>query len=370
MKILVGVASGGKGGVESYILQFTEVCHKHNISVDVLTTNIDESYKSKLNKLDADLVVIDNLHNKDKITSKIFNLQQKNHYDGAYWNISTAIMYPYVKASVDCGIKNVVVHSHAHYNSRPNLIQTKIFDFMHWYYQKKLSNLPVKFAGCSTQAAHWLAGTDRILAKDWTFVPNPIDVEACTFNKELRDQKRIELNVENNVVIGVATAFMPYKNPLFLVTVFSEILKLIPEAKLLIAGTGPMEEELKKKASSELPKTSYEFLGYRKDVSELLQAFDAYVLPSKNEGLPLAILEAQAAGLPCVMANTITEEAIVIKNLVRREPLNKPKLWARAVMELLAKNDTRSKECAKIVSDNGFKADSPKTVLPLFGVSV
>ena len=126
----------------------------------------------------------------------------------------------------------------------------------------------------------------------------------------------------NATIIGTATAFMPYKNPLYLFDVFAEYLKLNDNSFLVFAGDGPMRSEVEQYAAKILPKSKYKLLGMRKDIPELLQAYDAFVLPSKNEGLPLCILEAQAADLPCLMATSITKESVVLPNNVARIPLS------------------------------------------------
>lgn len=367
-KILVGVATNGTGGVDSYILSFVKVAYSQDIYCDVVTTKFSNAYAEKLKENDANLIAIANLHNKKSIYQTIEDLNNKNNYVAAYWNISTAIMYPYVKASSDCNINNIVVHSHAHYNSQPTKLKTFIFDSAHYFYRILLSKLNVKYAACSTDCAKWIAGNKIVEQNKWTFVPNPIDAKACKYNETKRNLIREKLNIENKYVFGCATAFMPYKNPLFLIEVFSEIRKLNKNAYLLIAGDGPMKKDVEKLASGLLTDDSYKLLGHTKDVPDLLQALDCFILPSKNEGLPLCILEAQAASLPCVMSTNITREAIVLQNLVTRISFkHSAKEWAKKILAIGNDANERKPVSADIVSDAGFNLDSPKKILPVLG---
>lgn len=366
-KILIGVTVDGKGGVDSYINSFVKVANDASYKCDVLTSKFNKNYAEKLAQNNARLYEISTLHQKKNIYSKISELNQVNKYDASYWNISTAIMYPYVKAAINCGIKNNIVHSHAHYNSQPNFIKTKIFDFAHYYYRKKLSKENIKYAACAKECARWIGGNKIINEDKWLFVPNPIDTQKCTYNKTTRETLRNLYNLSNKHVVGCATAFMPYKNPLFLIQVFSELVKIDENAFLLVAGDGPMRNQVEQLANNLLPKNSYKLLGHSTNVPQLLQAFDVFVLPSQNEGLPLCILEAQAAGLPCIMSNTITDESIVCIDLVKKINLAEgAQMWAKEIYNILNMANKRSENYSEIVSNAGFNLSSPKIALSLF----
>lgn len=367
-KILVGVATNGKGGVDSYILSFVKIANKNNIECHVLTTNFSKGYEEKLKKNNAILFEISNLHNKTDIAKTITELNNKNNYYAAYWNISTCLMYPYVKASSDCKIQHIVVHAHAHYNNQSNAFKTAVFDMAHYYYRNKLSKLNVKYAACAKECARWIAGDKNVEDNKWTFVPNPIDNERCQYNKETRNKIRKELNIECKFVIGCATSFMHYKNPLYLIELFSKIHKQESNAFLLLAGDGPMRNEVETLAEGLLTPGSYKLLGHVNNVPDLLQAFDCFVLPSKNEGLPLCILEAQASSLPCFMSTNITKEAIVNKDLVKRISFDKGiDYWSNEILKVKESKHKRSKKDADIVSEAGFNLNSPEKVLPLLG---
>ena len=107
------------------------------------------------------------------------------------------------------------------------------------------------------------------------------------------------------------------KNQFFLLDIFAEYLKLNKNTELLIIGDGPDEKELKEKAKNKGILEKIRFLGARNDVNELLQAIDCFVLPSKWEGLPVTLMEAQASGVACVISDIVTEEED-ITNFIRK----------------------------------------------------
>ena len=145
------------------------------------------------------------------------------------------------------------------------------------------------------------------------------------------------------------------KNHSFLLDVFAALKKLRPDARLALAGRGDLEDQVRAKASDLGLAGDVLFLGVREDVPRLLWAFDAFAFPSHYEGQPVALLEAQAAGLPCVIADTIPSIGHVTDN-VSVLPLGNADAWARAIAsaaEQGADEDMR-KACADAIIEAGF----------------
>jgi glycosyltransferase involved in cell wall biosynthesis len=123
-------------------------------------------------------------------------------------------------------------------------------------------------------------------------------------------------------VIGHTGRFFAPKNHGFLAEIAAETSLRHPQVRLLLVGDGPDRPAIEQKLR-ELNLTSRTiFAGVRSDVPSLLQAMDVFVFPSLWEGLPLTVLEAQAAGLPCVISDVISRETDVVPGLTRRVPLN------------------------------------------------
>jgi glycosyltransferase involved in cell wall biosynthesis len=105
-------------------------------------------------------------------------------------------------------------------------------------------------------------------------------------------------------VYGTVARFGPYKGHSVLVKAFERVKKQMPSAHLIFAGNGPMRQEIHRQAAKASLDDSVHFLGRRDDIPSLLRAMDAFVLPSVgSEGMPLAILEAMAAGVPCIASS-------------------------------------------------------------------
>ena len=125
--------------------------------------------------------------------------------------------------------------------------------------------------------------------------------------------------------------------------IFQKIKELRPDAKLVLVGKGELENELRTKAETLGILDSIIFTGVRRDVPDLLSAMDVFVFPSFYEGMPNTVIEAQATGLPCVIADTITREAN-ITGLVTYLPLNAPEIWAETAINAANTDERKNTE--------------------------
>ena len=193
---------------------------------------------------------------------------------------------------------------------------------------------------CSTSAAKWLYLNQADKA---VVLKNGIDIDRFAYSKTTRIEKRQELGIsEECFIVGHVGRFNQQKNHHFLVEIYFEILKLNPNSCLLLVGEGSLQEDIQRKVRDMGLAEKVQFLGSRGDVHQILQVFDVMLFPSMHEGLPVTLVEAQAAGLPCVISDVITEEVDVGAGLIKYENLNNsPHLWAKQVLDILSeKRDT------------------------------
>jgi glycosyltransferase EpsF len=156
---------------------------------------------------------------------------------------------------------------------------------------------------CSNHAGKWLFGNSQ-----FTVFRNAIDTQKFAFNHTIRNEIRRELDInEDTFVLGHIGRFEPQKNHKFLMEIFGELQKIKPDSILVLVGEGSLRKKIQKIANSNV-----KFLGARDDVYRIYNVFDAFILPSLYEGLPIVGVEAQANGLPCFFSKEITEEAGVV----------------------------------------------------------
>lgn len=188
------------------------------------------------------------------------------------------------------------------------------------------------FFACSEKAGISRYGNKVVNNKSmFSILKNAIDVNQYKFSEEIREKKRKELGLIDKFVIGHVGRFDKAKNQEYLVEIFKVISQRNKDAVLLLIGDGKLKSYLIEKVKNYGLEDRVIFTGVRSDVNELLQAMDVFVFPSIYEGLPVTVIEAQAAGLPCLISDTITDE-VCITPLVEKLPINKePIVWAKRV---------------------------------------
>ncbi len=185
---------------------------------------------------------------------------------------------------------------------------------------------------CSKEAG------EAVFGKEWSdkgkveVVPNAIAAEKYVYDEGVRNAKRAELGVEDKLVIGHVGSFREPKNHVFLIQIFAEIYKKRKDAVLLLLGAGALMEQIKAQVKEAGLEDVVLFLGNQGNVSPYYQAMDFLVFPSLFEGLPGTIIEAQTAGLRCLISENITKE-VQITELVKGYSLDKSAAeWAECVL--------------------------------------
>lgn len=186
---------------------------------------------------------------------------------------------------------------------------------------------------CSKEAGEAVYGRRWVKKGKVEVIPNAIAAEKYVYDAAVRANVRKELGIEDKLVIGHVGSFRMAKNHDFLLCVFAEIYKQRKDAVLLLLGEGELMEAVKKQTEKLGLTQAVRFLGNRADVSPYYQAMDFLVFPSFFEGLPGTVVEAQMAGLRCLVSDTITGE-VGITELVAFMSLEKSaKEWADYCLE-------------------------------------
>lgn len=359
--ILVGVAQDGKGGLDSYIYKFVKIANKNGFHCDVLTSKYNKDFNNKLNKENSRLIKIANLHNKKAIYNKINSLSEGNNYVAAYWNISTALMFPYIKAASNNNIHPNIVQSHASSTDVNNIIKDILQKILHFWNRKRINRLDIKKAAVSKMSANWMFGK----SSSFIYIEEPVDVAKYKFNIHIRNDYRKKFKFDDEFIVGCVTSFLPIKNPLYIIDVMEQLQSINPHSKLIVCGDGPLKNIFKQQANLRLVHNSFQLLGYRSDVNNILQALDAFIFPSKIEGLGMALLEAQASSLPCIYNDSLPEEVNIIPELTNVMNGFCAKEWAAKLDQLSKENNKRSANTSKILSKAGFTPNSPQKIIDL-----
>ena len=189
----------------------------------------------------------------------------------------------------------------------------------------------VKFAP-SDLAARYTFGDKAYENGKVILLHNALDLDVFRYSEENRRKIREEFGLGDAFVVGHVGRFTQQKNHAFLIKVFRKLKEVKPNAKLLLVGTGQLEDEVRQRCADAGVAEDVIFAGVRDDVPAILSALDVFCLPSFHEGMPNVCIESQATGLHCVIADTITRQADITGNVTYLS-LEDADAWVRCLTE-------------------------------------
>ncbi|SRR5579883_676844 len=261
-----------------------------------------------------------------------------------------------LRLAQQAGVPNRIAHSHLD----SSLLEAKARWHRQLYLaltQQWITHYATVGVAASHQAGVNLFGTTWNTKELYQILYCAIDLQA--FHEQVdRLAVRTELGIPANAfVIGHVGRFNPQKNHQFLIEIALEMSKQEPNMRFLLVGDGLLRANLMQKVS-DLNLSDYViFAGTRPDIPQLmLGAMDAFILPSLYEGLPLVLMEAQAAGLPCIFADVIPQEVEVIKPLLHPMSLSQPPVqWAEKILAVKqVKSKITQSEALSLVEQSPF----------------
>lgn len=238
------------------------------------------------------------------------------------------------------GVKTRINHSHM--AEKPTGLANRMYYGIRLFFGRLFAT---DYFACGKDAGIYLFGKKLTESGRVTILPNAIDTEAFRYNPERRRELRKAYGIaDSTVVVGHVGRFFEQKNHRFLIGVFREYHRRNPDSLLILLGDGELRSEMEKQAA-DLP---VRFLGVRQDVADWYQAMDILVMPSLYEGFPVVGVEAQAAGLPCIFSDAITEEIRISAGAEFFSLENNTVEWASVVSQCVRSFD---REKLRIIND-------------------
>lgn len=208
---------------------------------------------------------------------------------------------------------------------------------------------------CSGEAGRSVFGKKWRGSEKAFIIPNAVDVQKYVYQEDVRKQVREELGIADEYAVGHVGRFHYAKNHEFLLEIFAVLHERLKEegvrAALLLLGEGPGMKAAMQQASDLGIRQDVFFMGNQKEVWKYYQAMDYFVFPSRFEGLPGTVIEAQAAGLKCLISDQVTHEA-GISGLVHYEDIRLPaREWAEYIMDHMS---YQRKDMCQTIKAAGF----------------
>lgn len=280
-----------------------------------------------------------------------YKILKENHYEviHAFDNtLNIFSMFLGWKAGIKVRISESI--SKGDKNEKKTLIKYALRPFSRCFANHYMAN--------SIDCGIWQFGKKAFLQGQITIFKTVINADANAFNAELRNKSRKEFGWEDKVVYGFIGRFVPQKNPLFLIDIFNEIARKQDNAILVMIGFGELASEMHKKIKNYGIMDKVIDLGRRDDIKQFYNAFDAFLLPSLYEGMPVVGIEAQCAGLPVFLSENITRETTASELACYIGLYETADSWADKIIKIVGENIIKRRSYVAEVKAAGFDSYS------------
>ena len=313
-------------GIGSVIMNYCLALDHNKYDLTVIAgVPISDQYKKQCSKNGIHIIALPSRHN-DSFNhyKQLYKALKKNHYDIFHDHGNSSMMAIELTLAKTAGIRIRIAHCH---NTRcPNKTVHKLLNpYFNRVYTKAIA--------CGEMAGDWLYGKGN-----FEVLPNGFKTEKFMFSENNRKRLRAKLNLGKKLVIGHMGRLNDQKNQSYLIDVFEGVAKKRSDAVLLLVGNGPDEEKIKKRVNDSPYKGRIILYGVTDDPAALYSAMDLFVLPSKYEGLPVVLLEAQISGLPCLVSDKVTRE-VDFGDLIWASIDDSPNAWCQKIESLNIRSD-------------------------------
>lgn len=315
MKKLVYFSHGlSANGIETFLVNVLKRIDKTKYDITVIIA-IDEGVECLHEKTVTDMGIrvihagdLDSVKKKLAYIKNLKRILTSEHFDIAHANMDllNGITLSVAKR---CGIPVRICHAH---NSKSQYALNGRFVVLKSFVQKvygaamklKINSSSTELLACSDVASKYFYGN-----KKSTIIFNGIETADFKNAGDVQSYSKL-FDAENveHLLVSVGR-LSPQKNPDFAVEIISELKKIRSDFKYIWVGGGELETELRQKVKELGIENNVIFTGVRTDVKDILVCCDCFLMPSLFEGLPFSLVEAQAAGLPCIVSDTVTREA-------------------------------------------------------------
>lgn len=363
-KVLVVGFTENLGGVERLIYSYYRNLNRGKLQFDFLINVENVPFRSEIEKLGGSFFVIprktkDYVGYKNKL--KRFFAQHAKEYIAFWFNSNSLANLDYLTYAYRYGIKKRIVHSH-------NTMETRgiVYKVFHQLNKGKARRMATDYWACSVDAGKFFFGEDIVKSDRFHVINNAINLNNFQFNEEKRADWRSKIGIDDNVTLYGNVGRLSYqKNHDFLLHTFKKLVLNSKNVHLILIGTGELEEDIKKQITNLELDNYVSLMGRQFDIPGILQAVDVFLMPSRYEGFPIAAIEAQAAGLPCILSDTITK-AVKFLNSCEYESITSEDKWVYA-MEKAAKIPRSSDWTA--IKEAGFDIEEEGTKLEKYFLS-
>ena len=352
-RILHVVGQMDRAGAETMIMNLYRTIDKTQFQFDFLYfTNRNCDYDDEIRNLGGKIyrIVTNNPILRMKETIRLLRQQPQWEVLHCHTLFSNAF---HIYAAYKAKIPERISHSHNTQDSpsSKNSIIVWIYHYLSRIIQSKYST---RFVACGIAAGKYLfpkKGSDVVI------FPNSIDLQMFVDVAEKeQDYLRREFGLNKNTLVLLQLGRLEeVKNHRFSIAIAQSLKNMEVDFRLFFVGQGSLKEPLLRTIESVKLEKEIILLGVRSDIPKILAGTDVLLMPSFFEGFPVVLVESQAAGIPALIANTISLEVDLGVQLIYLESLNNSsEVWSKQIFEIISQNKITAEERLKILKKQGF----------------
>ena len=326
IRVLQVVTHMNRGGLETMLMNYYRHIDRRRVQFDFLVHRAERAdYDDEIESLGGKIYRLPRLVpwslSYHKALDSFFETHPEYQIIHVHQDCLSSVI---LKAAKKHGVPVRIAHSHCANQDKDLKYPIKLCC------KKWIPTYATNLFACGRDAGRWMFG-----GAPFQILNNAIDAKAYAFSPHKRAEMRAALGLPHEAfVVGHVGRFSPPKNHDGLLAIFEEIHRRDNDAVLLLVGDDRCElgNKIHEKVKSLGLENHVIFTGVRSDVNDLLQAMNVFVFPSRYEGLPVTMVEAQAAGLPCYISDHVPPEC-ALTDLVTTIPLSaSPETWAGCIL--------------------------------------
>jgi len=332
VKILHVVMALGVGGLEKWLLEVLHNLDRQRFHIDILVHQLERGHlEGEVAKI-SQILRLPNSAN-PLCYARDFRRLLVQHGPYQVMHTHLALGGFHLRWAHQVGVPIRIIHTHSDEFHRVNHLPLwrRLARKVSHHFIRRHATVGLAVSGLAAQGRF---GSDWHKDPRFQILPCAISLDAFTVKVDRRSIRQALNLPESAFVIGHVGRFVPEKNHDFLIDIAAEVCQQLPEAYFLLIGDGPVRRSIEERVLALNLSSRVVFTGIRNDIPEILQgAVDLFLFPSQYESAGMALVEAQAAGRPCLISDAIPEEVVVIPELVKRLPLSVGRrAWAKAIL--------------------------------------
>jgi len=375
IRVLHVVSAMNRGGAETLIMNIYRNIDRSKIQFDFISHNSNNpnDFDDEIKSLGGRVFRVQSLGELGPV-KYIRELRKIMEQNGPFQAVHahTDFQSGFVAiAAKMAGIHRRICHSHNNDWTMGNNIKART---LLWILKRTISVFGTNYCACSIAAAHFLFNKSKTDNGRVSILRNGIAVNEYEHLLEEDCQIRIrkELDIPQDAkILGHIGRFYEQKNHRFLLQVIKKATEKDAGIIAILVGDGPLRQEIEREADELGIRNHIRFTGVRKDIPQLMRTLDVFVFPSLFEGFGIVMVEAQAAGVPCVASDSVPIETDMGLGLVKFVRLQAgAEIWAQEVITSLPTKNNNLKEVSQKITDRGFNIkQSVADWVSLYGIN-